>query len=74
MNTGDVFEPSASDMLVAYAETLDSKESVNEYRHASGSYSVVSNGKIRHANGNSEDVMRALSFYLQSYMNTTKRN
>ena len=74
MEIGDEFIPSPVDERIAYAESLDAKHSVMVYKHLdTGLYSVVSNGKLRHADGDEEFVMRALMFYLQSYMNTVHR-
>ncbi len=74
MEIGDEFIQTPADDRIAYAESLDAKHSVMVYHHLdTGLYSVVANGKLRHPNCDANAAIRALSFYLQSYMNTVHR-
>lgn len=74
MEIGDDFVATPADSVVAYAESLDAKHSIKVYYHNdTGLYSIVSNGKLRHKDGDAEFVIRGLTFYLQSYMNTVHR-
>lgn len=74
MQIGDDFVATASDSLLAYAESSNAKHSIKVYLNRdSGLYSIVANGKLRHKDGDAEFAIRGLMFYLQSYMNTVHR-
>ena len=62
MEIGDEFVTIPSDLLIAYAESLDAKHSVKVYfNRESRLYSIVSNGKLRHRDGDAEFVIRSTS-------------
>jgi hypothetical protein len=55
-----------TDVAITRTDCGDSTKDVEVYRDAGGAYYVLSGGIVRHPQSSAEDVIRALSWYLQS--------
>lgn len=60
------------DVCLTQTDCGDSTKDVEIYRDSAGLYYVISGGIVRHPQSSAEDVMRALSWYLNSALTPAK--